>query len=120
VNLVRFNRAKCKDLHLGQGSPRYQHRLGHKGIESSPEEEDLGDTGRCQVLDMSQQCALATWKSNHILGCMRRRMASRSTRVILPLYSTWCSASSSGAPSTGMAWTCWRMSRGGPRKRSEV
>jgi len=29
-------------LHWGQGNPCYQYRLGDEGIESSPEEEDLG------------------------------------------------------------------------------
>jgi len=42
VNLTRFSWAKCNTLHLGQGNPRYQYRLGDEGMESSPAKEDLG------------------------------------------------------------------------------
>jgi len=37
---------------------------------------------------MTWQCALTTQKANHILGCIKRSMASRSREGILPLCST--------------------------------
>ena len=40
MNLMRFNKSKCKVLHLVQGNPHYQYKLEDEPIECSPTEKD--------------------------------------------------------------------------------
>ncbi|PKU44616.1 pol- hypothetical protein [Limosa lapponica baueri] len=85
ANPMKFNKAKCKVLHLSWDSPHHQYRLGddareqpcRKGLRVFVDEK----------LDGSWQHALAAQKANPILGCIPSSVASRARRGFLPLCS---------------------------------
>ena len=57
ANLMKFNKAKCKVLHLGWGNLKQKRRLGREWLKSSPEKKALG-LSVDERLNMSWQCSL--------------------------------------------------------------
>ncbi|PKU42345.1 rna-directed dna polymerase from mobile element jockey- hypothetical protein [Limosa lapponica baueri] len=80
---MKFNQDKYKVLHLGRGNSKHKYRLGREWMESSSEEKDFGELVDGK-LNMTQQHVLAAQKVNHILGCIKINVVSRSREMILP------------------------------------
>lgn len=76
-----------KIAHLDQGTnPKHKYRLSGEWIESRPYEKHPGVLVD-EKFDISQPSVLAAQKTNQILHCIKRCLASRWKEVILPLSS---------------------------------
>ncbi|PKU44396.1 hypothetical protein llap_5339 [Limosa lapponica baueri] len=80
AKLIKFNKSKCKVLHVGWGNPKHKYSLGGEWIE----ERELGVLVD-EKLNRSQQYLLVDQKANHSI---KRSMASGLRELILPLCST--------------------------------
>ena len=79
-NLMRFNKGKCRVLHLGKSNCMYQYRLGSDLLERSTAEKGLGVPVGSRVTT-NQQCGLVVKKAKGILGCIKKNVASRLSEV---------------------------------------
>lgn len=105
-NLKKFNRTKCKVLHLGQGNHRYKNILGKELIE--PCRDGLGGLKRQKA---GHEPAVYSCRTK---GCIKRELASREREGILPCYSVLARPHLEHCIQAGGQQ--WSESRGGPER----
>jgi len=66
VNIMKFNTAKCKVLHMGRGNVQQKYKMAGEWIKTSPAKKDLAVLVD-EKLSTTQQCVFATQKVNSTL-----------------------------------------------------
>lgn len=84
-NLMRFNKGKCRVLHLRRNNHMHQYKLWAELLVRSFAEKDVGVL--VNKLSMGQQCGLLAKKTDGIMGYIIKSMTSRSREVIFFLCS---------------------------------
>ena len=80
-----FNKDKCKCLHIGQANAKKNYLMNNTVLLSKEREKDVGVVVSSDM-KVSEQCGIAARKGNQILGLIRRNIAYRDKRLIIPLY----------------------------------
>ena len=68
-----FNFGKCKCLHTGPGTTGMNSEMGGTILSKTVKEKDLGVTMNANM-KVSEQCRIAAFKGNQVLGMIRRNI----------------------------------------------
>ena len=80
-----FNFGKCKYLHTGSGNTGMNYEMGGTIPSKTLKEKDLGVTMNANM-KVSEQCSIAAFKGNQVLGMIRRNITFKEKSLIIPLY----------------------------------
>lgn len=127
--LMKFNKAKCKVLHLGWDNLKQEHRLGHWDWVDWEQSFSWGMLRSWLVdekLNVTQKYTPAAQKARNpsvSLASSKEVSLAHQGKWFSPfalhLWDTsWNTVFSSGDPSTSKSWTCSSMCRGSPWRAS--
>ena len=83
--MLFFNNDKCKCLHIGQANTKTNYLMNNAVLLPTQREKYVGVVVSSDM-KVSEQCGIAARKGNQILGLIRRTIAHRDKRLIIPLY----------------------------------
>lgn len=85
TNKLKFNREKCKTLHLGKNHQRPMYRMGDTWLGTTTYEKYIGSCSGTQAEHESEVWYVAAKTTNAILDCISRPPASKSLDIVVPL-----------------------------------
>lgn len=86
-NLMKFDKGKYEDLHLGRNIPFHQYMLVASQLESPLAEKAVGVLVE-PLFNMDHHCVLGAKKADSILGCIKHIIASGAKQGPSFLLST--------------------------------
>ena len=80
-----YNFGKCKCLHTGPGNTGMNYEMGGTILSKTVKKKDFGVTVNANM-KVSEQCRIAAYKGNQVLGMIRRSITYKEKSLIVPLY----------------------------------
>ena len=80
-----FNFGKCKCLPTGSENTGMNYDMVGTILSKIVKEKDLGVTMNANM-KVSEQCRIAAFKGNQVLGMIRRNITYKEKKIIIPLY----------------------------------
>jgi hypothetical protein len=85
--LIKFNKEKCKVMHIGKQNPKYCYKIGETELKETEMERDLGIL-ISNDLKWKNQVNSAILKANRILGQLKHSFVHFDTELIKLLYTS--------------------------------
>ena len=80
-----FNFGRCKCLHTGLGNTGMNYEMGGTILSKTVKEKSLGVTMNTNM-KVSEQCRVAAYKGNQVLGMIRINITYKDKSLIIYLY----------------------------------